>query len=736
MSKSLLIPFLLFSIGSFAQNPELFKPDSIKRIIEGVPINTVLKIDGILNEQEWQSAKPVSDFVQIEPQQGEKANHKTIMCALYNTRYLYLGIFSQDSLGKKSIRATDFKRDFDFKQHDLVTIAIDGFNDRRSSMVFVTNPYGVQRDLLAYDDVNFSLEWDGLWQVRSTRTDSGWIAEMAIPWQTLRYPKVNDSIQNWGFNVYRNRRMTNEISAFSPFPRSVSILRMAYAGLLTNLSPPPPSPNIRIHPYFVTSVKNSRSDDDIEDLREFNNKIGGELKWAINPHSVLDLTFNTDFAQADVDRQVNNLSRFSVFFPERRQFFLENSSLFGVSGSPRGDGTGGLMRIQPFFTRRIGLDDLGNPIPVDAGARYVNYSARHNYGVVAMRQRESENSPLTNFFVGRFAENFGKQNRAGGLFIVKNTTEDTHFTTVLDGFFRLGQPHTINTMLVHTLSGITGKNGIAGYAQYYYSTNNWKAWWSQSIVTENFNPEMGFVSRSDVIGTTPGFIWQYRGDKLILERYVRAYEPGINLELYNQATSGILLERQLNIRPLYFNMQSGAYFGYNMQVIYQKLLKSFEPLGVTISPGEYNYKRHQILASTDPSKKLNFLTDISWGEYFNGKIQSYDLSVQFVPIPHISLQGKINRNNLEEVGDSLLTKTIDLYSIEGRFAINPRIQLTGFFQQNSQNNSANYNFRFSWEYRPLSFIYIVLNRQSFNDSLMVRQSEEHIIAKINFLKQF
>jgi len=425
-----------------------------------------------------------------------------------------------------------------------------------------------------------------------------------------------------------------------------------------------------------------------------------------------------------------------VFFPERRQFFLENASLFGVSGSPRADGTGGLMRIQPFFSRRIGLDDRGNPIPIDAGARYVNYSARHNYGVIAMRQRESEYSPLTNFFIGRFAENFGKQNRAGGLFIIKNTKEDTHFTTVLDGFFRLGQPHTINTMLVYTLSGNTGKDGIAGYAQYYYSTNNWKAWWSQSIVTENFNPEMGFVSRSDVIGTTPGFIWQYRGDKLILKRYVRAFEPGINLELYNQATSGNLLEKQLNIRPLYFNMQSGAYLGYSIQVIYQKLLHSFEPLGVTISPGEYNYKRHQIMASTDPSKMLNFLTDISWGKYFNGKIQSYDLAVQFVPIPHISLQAKINRNNLEKVGASLLTKTIDLYSIEGRFAINPRIQLTGFFQQNSQNNSVNYNFRFSWEYKPLSFIYIVLNRQSFNNSLLVRQNEEHIIAKINFLKQF
>ena len=736
MRRSLLMPLFLFSVGSYAQNTELFKPDSIKKVIEGTQINTVLKIDGILNELEWKSAKPVSDFIQIEPLQGEKANNKTIVSVLFNSRYLYLGIFAQDSLGKKSIRATDFKRDFDFKQHDLITIAINGFNDSRSSMVFVTNPYGVQRDLLAYDDVNFSLEWDGLWQVRCTRTDTGWISEVAIPWQTLRYPKGNNSIQNWDFNIYRNRRMTNEISAFSPFPRSVSILRMAYAGLLTNLRPPPPKPNIRVQPYFVTSVTNFHSDDNSDNRKEFNNKFGGELKWAINPHSVLDLTYNTDFAQADVDRQVNNLSRFSVFFPERRQFFLENSSLFGVSGSPRSDGTGGLMRIQPFFSRRIGLDDNRNPIPIDAGARYVNYSDKHNFGVMAMRQRESGDSPESNIFVGRYAENLGKQNRIGCLFVMKNTKGRTHLTNVLDGFFRFGQPHSLNFMLVQSNSGSDGKSGFAGYAQYYYSTNKWKAWWSQSIVTENFNPEMGFVSRSNIIGTTPGFIWQYRGDKLLFKRHVRAFEPGMNWEFYNYASSGKLMEKHFNIRPVYFNLQSGAYIGYNLQIIYQRLLKPFEPLGVIIGTGEYNYTRHQILASSDPSKIWNMSAGITWGNYFNGMLQSYDLAFQFVPIPHISLQGRINRNYLEEIGETQSTKKIDLYSIEGRFAINPRIQLVCFYQQNSENSYINSNFRFSWEFKPLSYIYLVINKQQFNNTLQVRQEEDHIIAKINFLKQF
>lgn len=735
MNKLFTVFFIFFAIISFSQNTELFKPDSVKRIIQGTQINSFIKVDGVLNDQEWKFSKPVSDFIQIEPNQGEKANHKTVLSVLYNSKYLYIGVFAQDSLGKKAIRATDFKRDFDFKQHDLITIAIDGFNDNRNSMAIVVNPYGVQRDLLAFDDIYYNLEWDGLWDVRCTRSDSGWVAEFAIPWKTLRYPLTENQIQNWGFNIYRNRRMTNEISAFSPFPRSVSILRMAYAGKLTNLKPPPPSPNIRIQPYLLKSLNNSNNENNVESLNENNFKIGGEIKWVINPNSVFDLTFNTDFAQADVDEQVNNLTRFSVFFPEKRQFFLEDASLFGIAGSPRSDGTGGKFRVQPFFSRKIGLGDDGRPIPIDAGARYVNRSAKNNYGFMAMRQRKLEQLPAINFFIGRYTKNFGKQNRIGSLFLLKNTNNGTYLTNTVDGFLRLGQPHSINALFMHTFSDLDRKAGFSGYSQYYYSTNTWKAWWSQSFVTSDFKPEMGFVSRKDIIGTTPGLIWHYRGNKLFLKKYIRAIEPSINLEIYHRLSSGRPMEKQLNIRPVYFNLQSGAFAGYSFLIFNQNIEEEFTPLGITINEGEYNYARHQIRFSSDPSKILNLLADVSWGNFYDGKLGSYNVAFQFVPIPHISFFGRIDKNNFIEIGEKKITKTIDLYSIKGRFAINPRIQLVGFFQENSENNSMNYNIRFSWEYKPLSFIYIVFNSRSFEDSQQLHHNGNQLITKISFLKQ-
>jgi hypothetical protein len=180
MYSKLPLLFLLFiSLRSFCQDAETFKPDSIKKELNAVAIKTMLHIDGIFNEPEWNLAKSSPDFIQIEPYQGQVSNFRTDVKVLYNQSYLYLGIFSHDSLGRKAVRSTDFKRDFDYRQHDLINFAFDGFNDKRNAMCFAVNAYGVQRDYLSFDDLYFDENWDGLWRVRTTRTDSGWYAEIA-----------------------------------------------------------------------------------------------------------------------------------------------------------------------------------------------------------------------------------------------------------------------------------------------------------------------------------------------------------------------------------------------------------------------------------------------------------------------------------------------------------------------------------------------------------------------------
>ena len=730
--------FLLLCLSSIshAQHTDIFKPDSVKKKLLALESTNPLRIDGVLDEADWKRLKPSPRFTQIEPFQGEVPNHDTEIKVLYDNKNLYFGIICYDSLGKKAIRATDFKRDFDYRTHDLVTLCFDGFNDQRNAMSIVVNPYGVQRDYLSFDALYYDIEWDGLWSTRTSRTDSGWVAEISIPWQTLRYPETEEAIQNWGFQLYRNRRLSNEITAFSPFPRSFGAARMDYAGLLTNLKPPPSRLNIRIQPYILSSYDRYKNFSPEIKPEEMDLKVGGELKWAINPNSVLDLTFNTDFAQADVDRLVNNTSRFSVLFPERRQFFLENASLFGINVGPGARISGGSMRIQPFFSRRIGLNDNGNPIPIVAGGRFVHRSSERNYGVILMRQSENNLMPATNFLVGRFSENFGKQNRLGGLLTIKNRPDSSNITGTVDAFIRLAESHSLYTMISYSTTANENKQGFSGVAQYLYSTNKWKAWWTQSVITKDFIPEMGFVSRTDVIGTTPGIIGYFRGNKLPFKKWLRAFEPGVNVELYHQASSAKLIERQLTVYPIYLNLQTGGYFGYGIVSAYQNLTEPFSPLDVTIQTGEYNYIQHTFLASTDPSKKLNAMATINRGTYFNGHMNSEDLQFHFAPIPHISLGGRFNRIHFNKLGEEQITKTVDLYSIEGRFALNPRLQLTTFYQRNSENDLQNLNIRFSWEYQALSYIYFVYNIRNFEVEMQDRAEEHHIIGKVSFLKHF
>jgi len=755
--------FLFFiSLVVVAQKPAtVFSPIEERKKIEAGEIKNNLKIDGKLDEGEWKNQKATNNFIQVEPNQGEKANFDSWVKMLYNRRFLYIGVFNKDTLGRKGLRVPNFKRDFDPLSQDLFGVSIDGFNDKRNAMSLITNPYGTQKDLLSYDDALYDTEWDGLWKVRTSRTDSGWVAEYSIPWQTLRYAKSKDSLQSWGINFFRNRRYSNEVSGWNPYPRAFSAYRMDYAGILMGIKPPPPSPNIRILPY-VLFADNNTAGKEIGYNSENSLKIGGDLKWAINPNAILDITANTDFAQADVDRQVNNVSRFEVFFPERRQFFLENASLFGVGIAPVDETIGGQMVIQPFFSRKIGLDDFGKPIPIDVGGRFVYRSLKRNFGGILMRQRSYKDNPLTYYAVARFSENIGEQNRIGGLITVKNqnTLNDTvqgytNTTGSFDGFFRINESLSFNFMATGSSSGKYKGNGFSGYAQFMHKNNQWIGWWTESVVSKDFSPEVGFVSRQDVLATTPGMFLVNRAKWL--PTWIRNFEPGVFIEVFHKLSTGNLQEYQLNANPFWFTFQNGGLFGLFYNPIFERLDDGdFRPLDLNIKSGKYHFTRFELLASTDQSKKIYISGDLQTGKYYDGKLTYLHSSFRYSPIPYFSLGMNYEINKFKNVGEDLFTNDIQLWSVENRTALNPRLQLISFYQKNTFNNRDVWNIRLAWEFKPLSFIYLVYNQnfydyqygtQSFNKNnitidrsqinmLTQRQQQSNFIAKISFLKQF
>ncbi len=727
--------YLLLLISFCGYSQEVFKPLEQRKEIQPLKIERVLKADGHLDEAEWVKAPAVNVDFQVEPFQGRKASFSSTVKLLYNRQFLYVAAILQDSIGKNSYRAPNLKRDYAFEENDLFGIAIDGFNDKRNALVLQSNAYGAQRDLLSFDDRAFDIDWDGLYRVRTHRSDSSWVAEFAIPWQTLRYPKTDgNKPQDWGINFFRVRRSSNELSVWSPHPRSMSPLRMDYAGKLSGIIPPPPTAtNIRFIPYLLQVSKNSKGTE-IGNSTASDFKMGGEIKWAISPTSVMDFTFNTDFAQADVDRQVNNISRFSVFFPERRQFFLENASLFSAGLAPVNEVVGGSMYIQPFFSRTIGLDQNVNPIAITAGTRFVYRSEKRNLGGIYMRQGEGDGDPFTNFLVARYSENFGKQNRVGAIVTTKSSPSNVATTGAVDAFIRFNDKFSFSGMGTMTQDSRNSQQGFAEYGQFLYKDNLVTLYWTHTVVSDDYNPEMGFVSRKNVLSNSQGVDFNVRGKWL--PTFIRFWQPGVYTEVYHSLKTGNIVEQKLVSGPLWFNLQNGGIIGGYIDASVQNLEEDFNPVGIRIKPGSYRYFRKGFLLASDPSAKYSASTEYGWGGFFDGSLQNVDAKFRVAPIPHLNVGLSWNWSKFEDVGVARETKEVNLLILETRMAINPRLQLIGFYQKNTTDNLNSVNMRLAWEYQPLSYVYLVFNTLNYQGVDATQQKQQSFLAKLSFLKQF
>ncbi len=716
---------------------DIFQPSENKLNVAATRISDNLLIDGVLNERHWVLADTIGNFIQIEPHQREPSRFNTQVMVLYNREYLYVGAICYEVDGKKSIRVPDLNRDFSFRQNDTFAVGIDGFSDERNTVTLATNPYGTQKDYLSFDDLLFDSDWNGLWKVRTSIEGDRWTAEFAIPWKSLRYPidLSTDTPKNWGINFVRQRRASNEISAWSPYPRSFGFNRAEYFGELSGIEPPKPSSNLQVNPYTLVSNTDTDGIEGLEDAGA-SVKVGGEVKWALSPHTVLDITYNTDFAQAEADQQVNNITRFSVLFPERRQFFLENASLFGA-GLDGATGFTGNMSIIPFFSRQVGLTPSGSPIPLDGGIRLVHRDVKKSYGVMAVKQAAEGTIPTTYAAVGRYSKNMGKTNRLGAIYTTKLNHELVNTVGGIDGLFRLSNEQYINFMLLQSHTSTDNQLGLGGYVQYLFTNNFMNAWITQTYLGQEFDPQLGFISRQNVTSSSTGAIANLRGKPIPMPNLIRAYTPKILADVYYEASSGQLLERNITVSPFWLEFQQGGFINFQTTFQLQNLKQTFAPLGQEISIGDYHFTRFALGAGTDPSDKVSVTLGYDFGDYFDGSLQHLNASLSLIPIPHISLSGSIDHNKFESVGEETTKSDVQLYTFNSRFFLNPRVQFTALYQHNTLDQSDIYNFRFAWEYHPLSFLYLIYTTNEANGlerNLMTRQ--EQSIVKISFLKQF
>lgn len=337
--------FMIVLIKGYSQNKqEVFPPPTFPPEIKAGKTTGKIKIDGILNETSWQHAQTISNFYRIEPKQGGNYLYTTEVKVLYDKKNLYIGAFCKDTLGKKGIRVQDLKRDFSYGENDVFGVQIDAQNTKQYAVSFQTTPYGNQRDLQVFNGSNKDLDWNTLWNVKTSRTKNGYYAEFSIPFKSLRYLLSKDhKNSDWGITFFRLARRNYELTVFPKIPQAFGPHRMTYAAKLRNLETPKPSTNMQITPYVLYNY-DIQKEGTTTSNKDSSSKIGGDLKWAVTPNAVVDVTFNTDFAQADVDRAVNNLERFNVFFPERRQFFLENSGIWAGANN---------SQIKPFLVEQL-----------------------------------------------------------------------------------------------------------------------------------------------------------------------------------------------------------------------------------------------------------------------------------------------------------------------------------------------------------------------------------------------
>jgi hypothetical protein len=718
----LFILLLLFRWGHLiAQDVFPPLPYAQKPRVQAQPASHRIIIDGKLDEADWQLCKPATQFLVSFPDQGKKPSYDTRVMVMYDSVNLYFGAVCYYSGHKKSLQVQSMKRDFGFSDNELLSILIEPFqNSRLPVMGFYVSPYGNQTDIVYYNSIAYDYNWDAVWDARANIGDSAWTAEIAIPFSSLRYPR--DSTV-WSINFARNIRNKGEYTGWSPWPLAYDPSRIAYGGLLTDIHPPHPDVNLRLQPYAL--VKTASGPGEGTSTKP---ALGGELKWALTTNTVADVTVNTDFAQADVDKQVVNLTRSSVFFPEKRQFFKENANLFSL-------GEDGML--QPFFSRSIGLNQEGGPIAIDGGLRLIHQSEKQSAGLLLMRQEGDSFARPAWFNVLRYKREMGKL-QVGAMTVLRYDEgygkQPGQWNTVagVDAFLRVNDKMYLRQMLSASTDQGLPLKGLAAVTEFNYSTNKMFAAVLMAMAGKGYTAGSGFMERQDFIHTQPIFQLFLRPKGL--PSAMTFYNPIFTADIYHQASTGNLQEISSVISPLGFLTRTGGEYRLNLIYAYENIGQTFHPAnGVDIAPGKYRGLRWELYGITNQAAPYSLETRISTGRYYAIRLNSYYGALRVVPIPHVAFGLGFTENHFSGWKEGTPSKNTFLVAPELRLALNARLQLSSFYQYNTDENTGSLNLRFSWEYRPLSFVYLVVNSNSHLQGPALR--EEMAILKVSYIRQ-
>ena len=691
---------------------------SAEKVTTAQRIDTKLVIDGELDEPEWDLVEPISDFVQQDPSPGEAITERTEVRILYDDEFLYFGIYCFDSEGEEGILVTNVQRDFRPLDGDVFSLLLDTFDDDRNGFLLSTNPFGAKRDTQVGEDGRMSNgDWDGIWHVQSKITESGWQAEMAIPFTTLRFRNTEEQV--WGLNLQRRIRRKNESAHWAPIPRQYRISRISRAGRLEGLSGIRPGRNLYVKPYISMPVTR-RQDDDVDFLPD----AGLDLKYGLSSELTLDLTANTDFSQVEADDQQINLTRFSLFFPEKRDFFLENASAFQF-GPPGGGGLlGGFRDLIPFFSRRIGLSQ-GSLVPILGGVRMTGKVGDYTVGLLSLQDDDFEGTPSTNFSVMRVRRDVLSNSSMGGIFVNKHELDgDSNRTYGADVNFSFYRFLDVSTFLLKTDTPEFQDKDLAGF---------FRAAWRGPLLTvqadhlsiqENFNAEVGFIPRKDIRKTTGTFGIRPRPRERI--PWIREFEPSISMT-YLTDQENVLQTRTINGR-FSVRFQNEELIWFAAQSRFELLTEDFDIRSDQMIPaGGYQFNEYTLSLQSNASRMFSGSFRAVTGDFWDGEKDSYRFSFRFQPMPQFRSEITWSHDDVRLPSGDFDT---ELVTTRLNYSFNPSMFLNALIQYNSDRKELRSNIRFNLIHKPLSDFFLVYNerRSSTGDV-----AERALIAKVTYV---
>ena len=669
-------------------------------------------MDGnVLGELLWKSVNPIKELRQIKPSYGALASEKTEIRVAYTLKTLYVAVVCYDS-APDQIVVSDSRRDADLSDDDSFLFIIDTYNDQQNGFLFGTNADGMEYDAQIDNEGegNFSanrqqggvvggtnINWDASWEVKTEKGDYGWSAEFAIPLRSIRFNGCEN--KTWGINFQRNISKRSETAYWANLPLGFDIKRLSLAGKMHGLNLKSPK-NLKVIPYgLVQSIQNNHPPKN----NSSKTAIGGDIKYSLTPGLTLDMTYNTDFAQVEVDEQQVNLDRFNLFFPEKRPFFLENAGQFSV-GSPG--------EVDLFFSRRIGIGTNGSLVPIIGGSRVSGKIGQTNVGLLSMFTDEVPNEETgavdiikNNYSVARVNHDFAaKRSSIGGVFVNRSGIgNDLDYNRVfaMDGKLGIGKKA--------QLSGYVSKSNTPGITKSDHAFNflavyNWNGWNLRAGYTEvgeGFNPEVGFLLRSAF--KKPEFLifkqWRPKNTGKLLEvRPHVSYRGYWNFQ--NTHETGFLHVDNHWVWESGFEIHTGINF------TKETVLTPFPISKVSVSAGEYNHQELQLVLMSNANRKFYFQTRTVIGGYFGGNRISSTNKATFRLGDKFNTEGVLNYNRLQlPNGDA----NVFITGARLAYSFTPRMFLQSLVQYNNVSNITSVNARFGWLRNANTGLFVVIN---------------------------